>query len=88
MYDLNLTIDPCMPYQPVKWFDMKKKAIAIIEDSNTNGTPETITGYDIVAIQNALIGCSTWNEWKNNVKSLYTGNKNDVESLFNYWYNF
>ena len=46
---------------------MKKKAIAIIEDSNTNGTPETITGYDIVAIQNALIGCSTWNEWKNNV---------------------
>lgn len=57
-------------------------------DSNTNGTVENITGYDIVAIQNALIGCSTWDEWKNNVKSLYTGNQNDVENLFDYWYNF
>lgn len=55
-------------------------------DSNINGTPETITGYDIVAIQNALIGCSTWNEWKNNVKSLNTENQDEVENLFNIWY--
>lgn len=56
-------------------------------DGNINGTIENVSGYNIVDIQNALIGCSTWSEWKNNIKSYYNGNKNDVENLFNYWYN-
>lgn len=55
-------------------------------DNNTYGTIESVTGYNIVDIQNAWIGCSTWNAWKNKVKSLYGGNQDDVEKLFNYWH--
>lgn len=56
-------------------------------DDTPNGSKENVTGYNIVDIQNALIGCSTWNAWKDKVKSIYQGNYEDVEALFNHWYN-
>lgn len=48
---------------------------------------DRVSGYTIREIENALIGCKTWDAWKNRVKSLYS-NKTDrqyVDEVFDYW---
>ena len=54
------------------------------------GAPkDQVQGYNIVEIENALIGPTTWNEQKTNIINNYNnGTEQYVETLFNHWNNY
>lgn len=54
------------------------------------GAPQDLVdGYTILQIENSLHGQTEWNEWKINIKNLYNnGTENNLDALFDAWYNF
>ena len=53
--------------------------------SNNGLSSDGVTGISIVDIQNALIGCSTWEGWKNNIAHKYESKRTQIEHLFDTW---
>lgn len=59
-------------------------------DTNYRGissqTNDKVSGYTISQIESALIGCNTWDKWKNNIKSKYNNaTKQHLDELFAAW---
>lgn len=56
-------------------------------DNLTNGLwNDNVTGYTIRQIEDALAGATSWDSWKNRIKSKYNnGTENNLDALFNYW---
>ena len=53
------------------------------------GSSDQVQGYTIVEIENALIGPTTWNEWKDNIKNNYNNaTENNLDALFLNWLNY
>jgi len=51
-----------------------------------NGPEDSVTGYTILQLQDALIGANTGQEWKNNIKNLYNnGTEQHLDALFTIW---
>ena len=44
-----------------------------------------VDNLDIVEIQNALKGATSWTEWRNNITKKYPSQKNSIYALFTYW---
>ena len=56
------------------------------DDASNNGKPKDgVSGINIVDIQNALIGCNTWEGWKNNIAAKYEDKRTQIENLFDSW---
>ena len=49
--------------------------------------PETVSGFSIAEIEESVIGAVTWNQWADNIVSLYPYNPtiSDVYNLFTIW---
>ncbi len=62
-------------------------------ENDTWGSPtryrsyyDHVTGYTIRQIEDALIGITDWDEWKNNLKNLYNNaTENYLDDSFSYW---
>ena len=58
-------------------------------DDNGNGISSTngdkVSGYRITQIEQALIGCNTWNKWRDNIKKYNNNTKQYVDELFEAW---
>lgn len=52
-----------------------------------NPSNDYVSGLNIVNIQNALQGCISWNEWKDNIISYYTDYEQAIKDIFDYWRN-
>lgn len=46
---------------------------------------DKVSGYTITQIEQALIGCNSWNKWKNNIKKYNNKTKQYVDELFEAW---
>lgn len=47
---------------------------------------DKVEGYTMSQIESALIGCDTWNKWRDNIKRKYNNNtKQYVDELFASW---
>ncbi|WP_278995805.1 hypothetical protein [Alistipes finegoldii] len=60
------------------------------DDGNNNGKKyeegDKVEGYTIAQIETALIGCNTWNKWRDNIKGKYDNKtKQYVDELFATW---
>lgn len=61
-----------------------------IDDWQNNGKTyaqgDKVEGYTMSQIESALIGCDTWNKWRDNIKRKYNNNtKQYVDELFASW---
>lgn len=47
------------------------------------------TGYTTKEIQDAAIGCTTWNQWRDKIESKYPSktDRNNVDTVFSFWFN-
>ncbi|OUD36948.1 hypothetical protein [Flavobacterium sp. FPG59] len=47
---------------------------------------DRVNGYTIMQLQNSLVGASSWNEWRDNIKNRYN-NPSEIylDELFNNW---
>lgn len=53
---------------------------------NTFSFGESVNGYTIRQIEDALIHQEIWNNWRNNIKNKYNnGTENNLDALFSYW---
>lgn len=53
------------------------------------GDQDQVEGYTIVQVQNSLIGPTTWNEWKDNIKNNYSNaTAQHMDALFDAWLNY
>lgn len=60
------------------------------DDGNNNGKKyeegDKVEGYTMAQIETALIGCNTWNKWRDNIKGKYDNKtKQYVDELFETW---
>ncbi len=56
------------------------------DKTNTKVT-ESVSGYTISQIENAMIGKKTWSSWRDNIKSKYNNStENQLDALFNSWF--
>ena len=47
-----------------------------------------VNGYTINQLEEAMINATSWNEWKNNIKSLYNNSiEKHLDELFANWEN-
>ena len=46
---------------------------------------DKVSGYTITQIEQALIGCNTWNKWRDNIKKYNNNTKQHVDELFEAW---
>ncbi len=54
--------------------------------SLTRSYSDQVSGYTIRQIEDALVGQTTWNGWRNRIKNLYSNEtKNFVDDVFHYW---
>lgn len=66
----------------------------IDDESNNNyyglrGTKDQVSGYNIIEIQNSLLGVMSWDAWKNKLKNDYENSTEQyLESLFANWANY
>jgi hypothetical protein len=56
---------------------------------NINYTQDRVKGYTINQLENAMINATSWNEWKENIKSKYPSNPTRIylDELFANWNN-
>ncbi len=64
---------------------------SVVEDmmdsdkTNTKVT-ESVSGYTISQIENAMIGKKTWSSWRDHIKSKYNNSaENQLDALFSAW---
>lgn len=79
------------PYDDPEYYT----AVAIDMIDDLTGTPlnhgagapiDSVQGYTIKQIEDALIGTTSWNGWKDNIKSLHTNpTESHLDSLFSFW---
>ena len=46
---------------------------------------DKVSGYTITQIEQALIGCNSWNKWRDNIKKYNNKTKQHVDELFEAW---
>ena len=83
-----------MVYPSFRAFEIRPNytlvAMDMIDNDNRFGNTftlgESVKGYSIRQIEDALIGKRNWNDWKNNIKNKYSNEtEKNLDALFTYW---
>lgn len=58
----------------------------IYNEGHNKRQGDDVSGYTMEQIESALIGCNTWEKWKNNIKSKYNNEtEKNLDALFAAW---
>jgi hypothetical protein len=70
----------------IDMIDTEANHTAIPNGGHSSVQGDNVTGYTMPQIETALIGCNTWEKWKNNIKNKYTNaTESNVDALFASW---
>ncbi len=58
----------------------------IDDEKNNTKVSESVSGYTLSQIENAMIGKKTWSSWRDHIKSKYNNSaENQLDALFSAW---
>ena len=81
-------IDPNKTRTTSYWYDFNTNTWCTNSQTITRIYYDSVSGYNIKQLEDALRGKLTWDSWRNNIKAMYninTATDANIDAAFTYW---